>query len=381
MKNAALIIILLGLFGLQACKEYEPSVLTPEDEAIFYVNGSVDFGTINLRASGDYRATSQTAIDSLDVTYYGGQLHAEECTSCTESFELRWRSNNLENPAIGELANINPAYRLIHGFDTIVSHVIKLNAITFGLSGDITWTVLGEEYTGESIEVSVPEDYDETEIPVFLEATYSTGCSAQHLDTVYLPSHGCTGEINPTIVDTNKVIYNAVAKGGDAYRYTWNFSSDSSISASSATVEFYYDQLPADGIEEVRLQIETGDCRATTVRSVVIEPTTINCAVDFTSEVEIVTTLVKGEPQIDLTEIELVYTDKTGNTYSSYVIEQPTWSSFDVISFEDFVDPFSSDNQPSKKINAEFNCLLSDGANTIEIRDAELVLPIGLGAD
>lgn len=368
------------LFFAIGCKEYEPTELEPANNPQFWVKGTTGGTAIDLIANGSYRVNSGYDIDSLNVTYYYAEIVPDACQSCKEKFTLRWRADSLGKPDLNRLMSVaNPKYRYIKAEDTLKSYIIELDAVKYGLNGAVTWNILGTTYTGDKVSFEVPMDEDVTRIPVSISADYDS-CSSSLTDTVYLPNHGCNCQILARVEQNNKVVYTAVASGGTGYGYSWNFK-DSSVSASSEVVSYYYTTLPDNGVERAEVTIQALNCEATRVRNIVIDSNLTSCSIHFTYDIQEQVQIVPAQLEIDLTELEIDYTDPNGAVFQSYWIEQSPQAEFQVLDEEDYSDPNFQSSKRSKKITAGFRCLLSNGMETIEIENGELVLPIGLGAD
>ena len=363
------------------CKEYEPPVLEPSNEPQFWVRGEIDGRVFELVADGSYRASSSVNTDSLGIEYYSGGVIADRCANCEEAFTMRWRSHSESSPDLDALmAVITPDYRFLEAQDTIRHFSIELNARTSGTADNIIWEVLGETYTGEQVVIELQEDETMTYIPVQLTGTFDGSCESSISDTIYLPNHGCDCEIDASLQSPQNMVYRVLATGGSAYGYSWSFK-DQTVTASSQEVSYFYQQLPDEGFERAQVSITTGDCSATRVRNVVIDPDSNTCNINIDHSITTQTELIPRPAGIDLAELEVEYTNAAGEVFQSYWVQQPEWTGFQLEDHTDYSDPYFQSGQRSKRITARFSCLLTNGTDSMRIENGELVLPLGLGAN
>lgn len=377
MKKLTLFIALVLALG--GCKPYEPDTIEPSTDPIFSVSASFNGNTFLLDADAGYISTSSFDTDSLGVVFYAGDM--APCAFCPSEFTFRWRSNDKNNPRINAtVMNNEPQYRYAFNTDTQQVYNVTLQAEPSAAVSSYQWTIEGVTYSTESVELQFLASDGFTKFPVTLEATYTSGCSSSITDTVYLPNHGCDCDIKAKIIDSLQLNYKAIAAGGNSFDYAWNFESGSP--ASSSEVNYYYDNVPADGVDEIQLNIQTGNCRASNRWNQLFPQNASACAINFSKSIEIQPVIVPAVLDDDLGEIELEYTDENGITWKSILAKQDQTSSFKVLSVEEYLDPFTSNTErTSMKIEAEFNCLLSNGSEIMRMSKGKFVLPIGLGAN
>jgi hypothetical protein len=367
------------VFALGGCKPYEPDTIEPSTNPVFSVAASFNGNPILMDADAGFISTSSFDTDSLGVAFYVGDM--APCAFCQSEFTFRWRSNDKENPSINAtVMDREPAYRYAFNTDTQQVYNVTLQAEPSAAVSSYLWTIEGVNYATESVEVQFSSTSNMTKFPVTLEATYASGCTSSITDTVYLPNHGCDCDIKAKIIDSLQLNYKAVATGGSSFDYMWNFESGSP--ASSSEVNYYYDNAPADGVDEVQLSIQTENCRASNKWNQLFPQNSTACTINFSKSIEVQSIVVPGSLQDDLGQIELEYTDGNGDTWKSILVEQDQASSFKVLNVEEYLDPFTSNtNRTSMKVEAEFNCLLSNGSDVMRMSNGKFVLPIGIGAD
>ncbi|MEX2595897.1 MAG: hypothetical protein WEC59_03125 [Salibacteraceae bacterium] len=368
----------LFMLVMAKCKTYTEPDLQPANDPIFMVNGNINGNQLDFMADGNHFVQSSFGIDSLNITYYEAAMTS--CIECSPRFALRWRASEAENPEIiTTLQHNEPEYRYATSYDTLEFYDVKLQAVPYETVDNYTWIINGESYSGSEVNLSFPRDDDFTRFPLQLEVTYSNGCNASIADTIYLPNHGCDCNISVRMLDSITYEYTAVTAATSAVEYDWEF--ESGAKASSRKVIYPFNTIPEDGVEIISAKTKVGDCRASNIYNQYFNTSTNTCAINFDSEISTRTELVPGGLSIDLGEIEIEYTDMEGNLYRSMLVQQSTNSFFKVSSIEEYIDPYISSDMRSIKVQATFDCLLSNGTETIRIQDGKLILPLGLGAD
>lgn len=372
-----LIFTLAALCCLMGCREYAVPELNENVNPIFNFQGEIDGVSVNLKADGAYKAFSGYSIDSLGVTVYEGWLAA--CEGCPAEFHFKWRASSEESPdLVTTTNNSSPIIRQINRNDSVTLYEITLDAESYASVSSYNWSILGMEYSGKNVVVTLEESAMRTKIPVKLDVNYINGCVASITDTVYLPNHGCDCEMN--IEEEAPLIYNysALANGGNTYAYRWRFENGEEIPSKEITYQF--PQYPTDGVEEIELSINTGDCQANRKRQQFFSGANTGCAANFTYQIEAQKKRIDQPIEADLGQVSITYLGDNGVLYRTEIVEQTPESFFKVSGVKTYRDPFQDSDKESVMINAEFNCILSNGEEVIRIRNANFVLPVGLGA-
>jgi hypothetical protein len=344
---------------------------------VFGFQGEIDGALINLMADGTHKAYSTFGIDSLGVSVYEGWLAA--CEACPPRFHFRWRASSKESPdLVATTVNANPKIRQINRNDSATIYEITLVAETFDDVSNYSWRIMGEQYAGESVVLKLEEDVKTTKFPVQLDVNYSNGCFASIIDTVYLPNHGCDCKMN--IAEINPLLhrYTALATGGATYAYEWQFENGEVIPSKEITYQFA--QFPGDGVEEITLGVNTGDCKAYRKRQQFFDDANVGCAVNFDYNIETRKELYNQSPGEDLGQVSISYLAANGMLYNSEIAEQTAASFLRVLSTSAYLDPFQDNGEESIMVDASFQCELSNGQETITLKNASFILPIGKGA-
>lgn len=356
-----------------SCKKFELPEEGERVSSVFYAKGLLNDEPFAMEVDGiASEAISSWSEDSLGVYSYIGKLQNPGCSSqpCGPALEVRIRG---EKDIDAGIKTGSYAYR--HAA-TDVTVVVEPEFLGTALSYD--WQFNGDSGTNAANEplVFVIKSDFEKEYPIRLVAHFAGGCTSVIEDYIYLPSHGCSADIGVTQLDSNHLLFHALPTGQQAYKYSWTF--ESGPTASSKEVNYFFGNPPADGVEDVLLTIEGNGCVARKRLKQVVNPESVNCNVNLSYY----TYSVPAPASPDLHTVEVIYTDNQGKTYESRTVEQPGWTRFTILSSEDYHDPVVEPVKRSKKISATLDVRLlslSSDSTIIELRNVEMVLPVGLG--
>lgn len=366
------------LLGFQSCQRYDAPEFPIGNNPVFKVDGTLNGQRFVISADGEHIATSTYAIDSLGVTYYEGAL--ANCQNCAPVFAVRWRSTNIETPSIAStMQNLNPAYRYGLNSDTNKFYDITLTAKPIATPINLIWNVNGEIYSGQSVAISIDAQSGITKMPVTLITEYANGCVSNITDTVFLPNHGCDCKIHVRMLDSTRYEFKANTLDASGTKYFWSF--ENGVTASSETVLHPFAHPPADAVESVFLSTQSGDCQASSRYDLFFPEADTGCAINFEYSISERHELNPGVLGVDLGEIEIEFLSDDGTTYYTMWAKQDVESFFEVEDVEPYFDRFTNSNLRSMKVNARFNCILSNGNENIRIQNGVLTLPLGLGAN
>lgn len=366
----------LVLFG---CKEFQVPDPEGPEAPIFYAEGALDGADFRFQADGEtFDAFSTYSTDSLGVYSYTGELRSIGCegTNCGPRLEVRVRgSEDID-------ADLQPepyAFRSMHDADERRTRLYTVT-VTPEVVGDVLscdWLINGSKMIttdGNAPLVILRTSDEPTFFRLQLTAHFSGGCESVIEDMVYLPSHGCSTEVSVSLLDSAQhLLYKAVPEGQEAYEYAWTF--DNGVMASTLEVEYKYTSVPASGADQAKLIITSTECTAQRVHNQIIDPSLVNCLANFSYSVETELAPINA----DLHTVEIDYVDEQGVLYQSSLIDQPDWASFMVLGVVDYYDRVIDRDLRSKSTSADVSVLLKGPDGTIELRDARVVLPLGLG--
>ncbi|MCO4806013.1 MAG: hypothetical protein KC456_05415 [Flavobacteriales bacterium] len=362
------------------CDPYEVPAPAGAVDPVFYVRGELDGNDINWESDGNTFLASGSVSDYWNNVYgYGSQMTNVECEDiggCVPSIKLEVRGNNEFNAAVTPQPY---PFRFYNGPDSMDVYTITIHPEARGELEGCEWIINSSETLttqGSDPLVLKRDQNDDSFFTLKLISSHIGGCTSEIEDIIYLPHHGCRAEIAVTELDApNHLLFDAKATGNFGFKYDWTF--ESGPMASSQEVEYRINEIPMDGIETVLLEIESAGCSARRVRNQVVDSSAL-CNINFNYEVETaVFTSPETEPS-DLGTVTVVYQDEMNNVYRSQIIEQPDWSSYNIIEVGDnYIDPLSGSVSQHTVIQTEFSVLLSnEKMGTIELRNCQAILPI-----
>jgi|GEM_PF-490649 len=382
MKNLKRYTFWMLVLAFVSCKEHTPPDPIGSETPVFSSEGEIDGVAVKLTADGENSiAEAQTFKDSLDTYVHQGMIKNASCQVdlCGPAFLLNVRGNvSLDQSVMAEPY----AFRHIDQTPVVTEYyTVRISPEGLGTPEKCTWTIAGTEIeTTSGLEQLVLErtSNDPTYIEIDLVAEFAGGCSSEISNHVYLPSHGCDVTIEVDDLGADTYLYKAIATGKTGFDYNWRF--ESGARASSEEVHYFYENIPADGVETALLQVESETCEATRRWNQVIDEPLAECNINFNYTIETIADTVKPvltDP--DVNTIELTWVDASNTHYFSTYTSQPGWAYFHIESVEDYEDASMPDTETSKKVSVRFSCLMEslDGEQ-IEVRDMEMTLPVGI---
>jgi len=102
-----------------------------------------------------------------------------------------------------------------------------------------------------------------------------------------------------------------------------------------------------------------------------------SCITNFsvTSVQAVTTTVTTTNSSLGLGAVTIIWTDASGNIYTSKNSAQPTSSNFQIISVDNYQN--NANNQHTKKLHVKFNCMVySSGHPPLQITNADAVIAV-----
>lgn len=369
-------ILLIPMILLASCKTYVEPTLDPIDTPIFYFEATQGNTPLRMDAESGFAASSGYSVDSLGISYYQGSLR--ECLTCPASATLLWRASTSENPSLlATVGGVDPAFRAPSGVTLTERYSIHLKAKPSSEATSFAWNVNGSAYSDEEFTLEMDRDDVTTFLPIRLETEYANGCTAVIEDTIYLPNFGCNCRVKSQALGQDQYLFSAIRTAASAVQYQWLF--ESGATATSREVNYAFGQTPADGTEEIILRTDVNGCTSSAKYQQHFAAVPNSCAINF--EVAIKTdTIEQEQPQgFDLNTLTIEYLDQDGQWFSSALIHQDDASYVRILGIEEYTDPTSPDKK-AVRVTGDFNCKLSNGIDSIRLRDGSFSFPIGEGA-
>ncbi|HXB10397.1 MAG TPA: PKD domain-containing protein, partial [Bacteroidia bacterium] len=335
---------------------------------IFYFNGNVNSAPVTFQAGvNNYYMYSSYALDSNNLLNFIGTLEPIGCNGCANTIKISINDYKVENNAT--VASFDTGGYL---FVTPTGGApTSFNVTFYARTGPPTDTNYVWNFGDGSTSAKVTPNHTYNHAGNYnVSLSVANSCSTSITNPVYVGTSNAL--MIPQIffsIDslTNTVIFGASDAGPNPpYTYLWNFgdgnTSDSVIpSHNYASPNVYKITLTAT---------DKSGLKATSfldTNSKNTYPT--NCIVNYSYVVNPV-----PNPKA-FSNINITYTDATGDVYSSAKVAQPATSYFQVLSVANYNT--NENNQTTKKLNLQFSCLVKDSkGNTIPITNGTAVIAV-----
>lgn len=354
-------LILLTAFSCQKKKYPQPNELT---DSVFYARLLVNGQPLDLiTGKDDYYMYSSYALDSSNVYNLIGEFKQTNCSNCAN--RLRIQINDSRVSSAGNSIKIDSALQTgNYGF---LAGAAELGyAVNFSGSFNKTYSSVlwnfGDGSTSTAISpthIFVPGKY-----PVSLTIKNPDLCQSSVLNTLsFFSANDLNGCITSSSV-SKSVSFNSNVMGGVApYTYSWDFGDGGTSSLASPTHTYHLSGSYAMKLTVTDAQGRTAVCNYNAVTATDLS----TCAANFSfGEITFV------DKRLGLSKVSIQFTDANGTTFTSDNASQPSASSLEIISMEEFVK--NENNQPVKKVKMKFNCTLYNGSQSVSLQGTEVVV-------
>ncbi|MDP1727368.1 MAG: hypothetical protein Q8M15_11345 [Bacteroidota bacterium] len=361
MKSRIIIFSLL-LFTFFACKKR----LEPIDEIgspVFYMSGEINNVPLTLEAGkNNYYLITDYRMDNDNVLEFTGNLK-QNCSTCKAGLKIILRDYK---KSTGYLFRPDSSFEK-HNYDfsrnglaNIPYYTIKLNAVSTGSAALVSelWQFSdGSSETTAQVNKTLKSG---TVQPIKYTCSYSNGCSSSinnKLKLNYFLNPNQLPEFSYTSLDSSHNIYKFYAIGDPSNIYLWDFGDGKIIKgktifygfSSNKVVNVSLKQINGTDTMEISKNIRTGS--------------NTDCLANFSTE------LIPVEDPYNFSTVMLEWTDESGVTYSSAEIKQDLNTNFSLLSSESFKT--NASGMKTRLLKLLINCKLSNGSNTIEIKNLE----------
>jgi PKD repeat protein len=367
MKRLLLVIIGFLLLLTTGCKKEitEDPPSADFSVPVFYFNGTINSAPVNFQAGvNDYYMYSYFKQDMGNGLYsFFGNIRQVNCTNCINHLTFKIYDSKLS--AIGAAAIIDSTlvpkpYQ--YAVDTVSS--ARLVAFTANPSpGDSVNTYFWDFGDGAtSILASPIHVFQLGTYNVCLTINYKYGCQGYTCNTLNIVPEN-TDDCNVTILDTalSTTLSTFYANSKTSNTYNWNFGDTASGSTNFSTLQLVDHNFSSPGIYKVSVQVSNSSCTSNACKYIATANFTAGCFANYTYQ-------IPSSSTIPFSKIVVYWTDGAGVTYSSGNIPQPADSYFEILSVDEYI--LNENKERTKKIHAKFKCVVSNGASSVTITDA-----------
>jgi hypothetical protein len=376
----AVFLFIISMFLITCKKEHiQPSATngTP----IFYFNGTVNGSPVSIDAgvSNYYMYSSYTQGANGLYSFIG---NLQQVSGTKSSIEFIINDNRLlsiggsETNIAASLDTGSYNYYYVGGIpqDSAIFKpswgTAKPSSYTYNFGDGIKYTGTGNPITYWHI-YSHPGNNYKTSLSVL----FTDGITDSSSNPLTLHTSGAilTDSVQETIAG-NVVTFKCKAMGGSGpYRYMWNFGDSSSISSgldssSSPTASHTYD-TSFTGVYQALVKVY--DASNDSIYSYVSAATSTNSKHLVNYYIPYVYSVPN---KLGLSNVTIVYTDPSGQIYTTKDSIQSAGSNFQIVSVSNYQN--NENNQTTKMLHVKFNCTLYNGSNSITIKNGDAVIAV-----
>lgn len=376
MHTKKYIALLILVLFFSACKKDE----IPPDETgsiVFGVVGIINNKPVTIEAGvNNYYMYTSYAFNEGDSIYtFTGTLSQVGCQTCpkTLSVDIRDRVQRADGEPV-DIENLimvgQMKFRKNITIDTVPSDSIRLKFTAkpegFYWPFALTWTFNGyPPSNSDTPSITVP--LGTYQLPVCLIVTDDKSNIGSICDTLNIyPDTNCTADFNIVSKSSNFDSMEFLPTSSIGSHF-WDFGDGNTQNTSGfGKVPHIYKGADSSSNYLVRLTSSSGGCKQTITKKVSFENPPDTPAANYSYE------FIKLPPSIskdslDLSRVTITWIDEAGHTYTSRNDNQPSTSTFEIISTETYSD--NEKGEKTFKFTARVSCRLYNGASFIEMRN------------
>lgn len=352
-----------------SCKKPLPADIEDTSSPVFYAKCEVNGLPLKLEAgSNDYYMNSSFYVDSVTKVYvFKSDLSQSNCKSNC-NFALSILINNSQLLPAGAPMDVNTGIR--PGVYRFNSH--QLPPISYRATFTPLTPNMNEEHYAWSFEAGAPIDaYEVTQdlnpgtYSVKLDYRNAHGtCNASHVN-VFDVANPLQTSVSSVNTDGLSYRFSTEPTGGTGpYQYVWDFDDNTTVSNSPNPTHTYTQQ----GWYRVKLLLTDSKGNTCTSYYQLLVSDGSGCAANFKAS------FVPLPDTTALSAVTILFTDASGKVSSSKDFVQPSGSSFEIVSVEDYKQ--NDQGLPTKKVKIRFNCTVNNGSDQLVIRNGEAVIAV-----
>lgn len=353
--SIALVSMIVFLLGCNDIDTPKPTVETP----FFSVNATIDGQIVSLHAGVDqYYLFTIAEPDSFQVPVFKGILRKRGCSPCTESIEVYFRGDHVQNPSSNSITTIGD--RVLHGPVAEVQPArYEVQFFSESTAGVSHFWSFGDGST--STTPNPTHTYYESNGQYSFNVLHTVSllgdtCSAAQSNVIELQST-CTPNFT-TQSSGYTVYFNTVFQPGE--QVVWNFG-DGQAGYGSSTIHTFN----APGSYQVDMQVSnpSSGCYATLSKIVQVIDTS-DCHANFHYQTDYMPS-VPGD-SLQLSSVGVKWTDDQGQVYQSSIKEQPEGMYFRMLETQSYLD--NEMNRPTVEYRADVDLYLYNETGTDSVR-------------
>jgi PKD repeat protein len=359
-------IFLFAMILISSCKKDDLESQT--GNPVFYAKGSLDGNPFSLSAGiGNNYMYSSFDSDQLDVYRFNGEIRKKDCVSpCPQSMRVYFRDyrSHATSPTAIDSALFSGMYNFVT--PTSLSNTVAFTSDIYADSViSYSWT-FGDG--GVSTQPNPVHTYTVTgseQVCLTINGFYTNIIQANTIcDSIDVgftnPLQAC---FTDSILNPDTISFRGSAAGGSFnYNFFWRFSDNFYTYVQNFTRNF-----PTPGVYSATIYVNDGVNPTAHHKRNIPSPGVDSITANFTYQ-------DMGYLAPDFSKVVVEWTDASGIVYTSANPSQPSSSTFQVLSVENY--DANENQQPTKKIHMLVNCTLYNGSSTMLLQNADIVFAV-----
>jgi hypothetical protein len=349
---------------ISGCKKDDPA--PTESSPVFHANGLLDNSSFDLKAGvNGYYMYSSFNSDAYDTYEFTGELKKQGCNSpCAESFTVRIRDYATHTSQQTDIMTaLAPGfYNFLTGQPQISDSISFDSYVGGDTLGTYMWT-----FGDNSAPSNLPDPVHGYAAPgMYPVMVYIIGAiySDTLIDTLHVGMSRCMDvDFTATQLLGDSVLLNVSVTGGTPpYSYAWAFGDGTHLTTSSPVYTYAY----PPGVYTARVEVTDAVGCTQVKRRNVRSASTINTMINF-----------NWQPigtNLGFSKVVVEWVDAAGNIYTSQNSAQPTTSTFEIVSVENY-EP-NENGQQTKKIHMRISCMLYSSTGSIQLQNADVIFAV-----
>jgi hypothetical protein len=352
---------LLFLLVLVSCRKKAFPESEPVTQGDFYFTGNVDGRSVSLKAGIDnYYMYSSHMRDSNSIYRMVARLGPVDCESCKTGIRIMIYDAKYSfdsEPVIIDSALVPGQYPILGVPYYAVGFKSQFNKTAAAYLWDF-----GDNYRSSDPDpVHIYKSAGNYSVSLRIDA--SNGCQQyiSNQEKIRYPMNRY--EITTEYLSENTIHFKPLFSD-TRYNYQWNFG-DGTYSGQVSVAHTY--KVPGTYPVTLRV-IQAGDtvyARA----NVATQTDPMPCLSNY----KIVSVKLVANPR-PLSNVEIQWTDASGQVYTSNNAQQPEASNFRIVSVEDYET--NEKGEKTRRIKVRFTCRVYSGPHMKQINDAEALLAV-----
>lgn len=347
-------------------KKVYPDPLVVENAAVYYSRMTIDNRPVIMEAGIDgYYMYSSYSMDSSSVFRFIADLRQETCDNCKNSLKIQISDYQVSppngTPSVENSLRSQP-YPFLAG-DPEAPYAVQFNAIDDN-TASYRWDFGDGTFSTDAAPLKTFSRQGKYRVCLTTTSRNNYVNSICNTQKINVSETSCKTSIQVSAASDNTISFVSNTTGGTKpYMYYWNFGDGTTSNQDAPTCNYQY-----RGAKVISLRVTdaAGDTAFATYNAKTASDNSSFLA-NYT-----IGSIKKLPVPPALSQVIVTWIDGNGVAYTSNNAAQPSDSRFEVLSVTE--NEKNENGQPTKKISAKFRCKLFNGARSVTVNDAEIVM-------